>query len=296
MTAYPNPTDFVAHFDGAQTKLRADPNVVEHYWGYEVTPNQRVVDMAVIMRGACALFGVASGFAAFGIWFVPAMMLVTSTLAAKVAVTALFLCVAGLLAKLTARGTRVRVQIDTANGELREVVDGPFGSVFVLAQYGFDVVEAVEIATSPIDTTFGQIHLTVTGVGIGVIPVGDGPVVKLQQLCDRLRCEGRGACGRCGLGRSHRRLRYARTVRHIALRITRRRGIGAVFACLVICADVLCAPSCRATPYGQQNRARGSGRHMGDEHEGICISRAGRTDHRDGAGIGRKLSGGALGL
>lgn len=187
MTAYPNPSDFgVATGTEAQPSVMR-PNVTEHYWGYEVRPNQQVINAAVILRGACALFAVASFCAALGVWMLPAMAFAMSATAGKVAVSALLLCVGGLLTKMTMRGTRVRVQVDTANGELREVVDGPFGSVFVLAHYGLDAVEAVEIVSSADEPSFGQIQLTVANVG--TVPVGDGSVLTLQPLRDRLVCD-----------------------------------------------------------------------------------------------------------
>ncbi len=60
----------------------------------------------------------------------------------------ILVAVAVWAARVAARGTQIRVQVDTANGELREVVDGAFGTVETLARYGIDAVEAVDIVSS----------------------------------------------------------------------------------------------------------------------------------------------------
>lgn len=186
MTAFPNtPHTIRASAFEISHEVIMRPNVREHYWGYEVRSNQHVLTIAQLMRATFGLIAVATGVAALGVWFIPEMAFVGEATTTKALSFILLVALSLFMAKLAARGTRVRVQIDTAKGELREVVDSAFGGSVVLARYGLDAVEAVEVVASQADPSFGQVQLTMNG--LGTIAVGDGAVTMLGPLCDRLR-------------------------------------------------------------------------------------------------------------
>ena len=146
--------------------------------------NEQVIGIAVLMRAMSGLFAGATFVAALGVWLVPAMAFVATAFTAKMTISVLLMCVAFMLARVAARGTRVRIQVDTAVGELREVVDGSFGAGGVLAQYGLDAVEAVEIISSQVNRSFGQIQIRIKG--IGPVPAGDGALSALTPLRNRI--------------------------------------------------------------------------------------------------------------
>jgi len=112
------------------------------------------------------------------------MVFAGSAALSKLALSGALLVLGVFLARIAARGTRVRVQVDTANGELREVIDGAFGAVHTIANYGIDSVRLVNVVSSTKEPSFGQVQLTIEGRG--VIPVGDGAVLTLRSLRDRL--------------------------------------------------------------------------------------------------------------
>ncbi len=191
MTAYPNPTDFADRAtESNQVGISMRPNVTEHFWGYEVRPNEQVINIAVLLRAACGFLTVATLGAAVGVWFLPTMAFVAQAFAAKITVSLVLICVSIVLARVAAQGTCVRVQIDTAAGELREVVDGPFGTDIVLAHYGFDAINAVDVVASRSSASFGQVQISVNG--IGPVPAGDGSLLLIAALRTRLASD-------CGL-------------------------------------------------------------------------------------------------
>ena len=112
------------------------------------------------------------------------MAFVATAFSSKLTVSIVLMIATVLLARIAARGTQVRVQIDTSTGELREVVDGAFGGNLVLSTYGLDAVEAVEVVESTENRGFGQVQIQVRGAN--VISAGDGAVSALAVLRDRI--------------------------------------------------------------------------------------------------------------
>lgn len=184
MTALPNPTDFSGPAYRLPITQVLHPNVTEHFWGYEVRPNEKVISSMVILRGICGLLMVALAAASVGIWMLPASMYLPEPFGMKVAATVVLLCLALLCGRIAAQGSDVRMQIDTAGGELREVVDGPFGRVVTLTAFGLDAVKGVEIVQSAVEPSLGQIQLTLKDGS--VLPVGDGALTALRPLRTRL--------------------------------------------------------------------------------------------------------------
>jgi hypothetical protein len=160
------------------------PNITEHFWGYEVRPNEHVIDVAVLTRAVCGVLTVAMFIAAFGVWLMPAIAFTGSPFLAKVGLSIVLLLAAVLLGRIAARGTRVRLQIDTTSGELREVVDGPMGAIVTLSSFGIDAVEGVDVVASEADRSFGQVQIRLRDQG--KIPAGDGAISALHALRNRL--------------------------------------------------------------------------------------------------------------
>lgn len=184
MTAFPSPTDYLQQSEMPEITATIRPKVVEYYWGYEVSASEHVVDMAVMMRALCGLLACGTLLASLGVWLMPSMAFIGSAFLGKATVSFILLAATVMLALAALRGTKVRVQIDTNNGELREVVDGPLNTVSVLARIGLDAVSSVEVVPSRIDPDFGQIHIHIKGVG--AIAAGDGTLTYLCPLRNRM--------------------------------------------------------------------------------------------------------------
>lgn len=181
MIALPDTLDFVSHAPRAQgTPVVARPNVTQQFWGYEISKSEHIITLASLGRSAAAIAAAASAMATVLVWLVPAMSFVGFAVASKATASGSLAIVAFLLAQYTSRGTQIRVQVDTSSGELREVVDGSFGSVHVLSKYGFDAVTRVDIETSTKDPAFGQIQVSMKRGG--PVVAGDGVVIVLQSL------------------------------------------------------------------------------------------------------------------
>ena len=185
MTAQPHISEFLyTPTPASKQPVFMRPNVTEHFWGFEVRPNEQVFDIAVLMRALTGFFAGAVFIAALGVWLLPSMAFVATAFGSKLIVSVLLMLCTVLLARVAARGTQVRVQFDTSAGELREVVDGAFGGRLVLATYGLDAVQAVEVVESSENRGFGQIQIRVQGAG--AISAGDGAISALAVLRNRI--------------------------------------------------------------------------------------------------------------
>lgn len=185
MTAQPNIAEFLnILIPASKQPVLMRPSVTDHFWGFEVRPNELVIDVAVLMRVLTALFAGATFITALGIWLIPSMALADTAFNLKLAYSIFMMLMTVLLARVAVRGTQVRVQFDTSVGEVREVVDGAFGGRLVLARYGLDAVEAVEVVESRENRGFGQVQIRLRGAN--AISAGDGAVSALAVLRNRI--------------------------------------------------------------------------------------------------------------
>lgn len=183
MTALPDHSDFTPlQAPDGHSLAGMRPNVTEQFWGYAISPREHVIDLGVLLRLALMLVGLGAAIGAFGVWLVPAMAFVGHALLGKVALSAGLASLALMIFARTALGTRVTLQVDTVNGELRETVRAITGKDVVLATYGFDTIAGVQLRPAE---DHAQILLE-TGDG-GLIPAGDGHEVMLTALVARLR-------------------------------------------------------------------------------------------------------------
>jgi len=160
------------------------PNVDEHYWGYAISAQEQSFNLAVVLRALAGTVGLACLIGAVGVWFLPQSYFSGDPAVVKALGAILMTCVAAMLLRYVGRGTSLKIQIDRTTGEVREVVDGVFGSDVVLAHHGMDVIEKIEIMPSSFDPSFGQIQIKVKGKGR--IPAGAGDRVVLRGLRDRI--------------------------------------------------------------------------------------------------------------
>ncbi|PVA08044.1 hypothetical protein [Thalassorhabdomicrobium marinisediminis] len=166
------------------------PRVSERFWGYEVSFNEQVVDLAVLARGVTLLVTIGAFLAAAAVWLLPDGAFTGAAAVSKALISFGLLILSGCLAHFAGRSTRVQVQVDKNAGELREVVKGLTGASIVLTRHGLDTVRSVTVVPSIMHPSLGQVHVTLQDDAR--IAVGDGAVTALYSLRDRLSAD-------CGL-------------------------------------------------------------------------------------------------
>ena len=191
MTTLPDPNEFATIMGGKIARdIQVRPDVQERHWGYEVRPAQINDTINTVIRLGSYLVSLA-----FGVVGILALVSPMQDLGLNHRIQGFFaigsLALAALAAHISSSHRPVRIQVDTAAGELREIVQRPFRGCQVLARYGFDTIAAVEIVTSTKDSSIGQLHARVNGYG--VVPVAQGSISTLRSLRDRLAMD-------CGLG------------------------------------------------------------------------------------------------
>ena len=68
MTAQPNISDFLdTAASAAKQPVFMRANVTEHFWGFEIRPNEQVFDVAVLMRAMTGFFAGAAFIASLGV-------------------------------------------------------------------------------------------------------------------------------------------------------------------------------------------------------------------------------------
>ncbi|MCF2903525.1 hypothetical protein L0666_00860 [Octadecabacter sp. CECT 8868] len=184
MTATPDPCHFVESAVSPQSKSFSRPQVSEVYWGYEASLNEQIVDLSILARGAATILSIAAFIAAAAVWIMPAMTFTGSAFLAKLLISLGALVIGAFTGRHAFRGTRIRVQIDTNVGELRQVITGATGGEITLSRHGLDTVKSVDVVASKMDGSFGQVQVTLNS-GL-VLAVADGAVATLFSLRDRL--------------------------------------------------------------------------------------------------------------
>lgn len=190
MTALPDPNEFITTMGvNTESGVQLHPEIHDRYWGYEVRTTQITDRAAKRIRVAASIFALTLMFLGLTEVASPLVGLeIGSSPYGLISSVALTLAV--LVTYWGSLHRPVRVQVDTATGELREVTKGWFGAEVILARYGMDAIAAVDVVASKKSPSLGQVHVRLNGNG--VIPVGDGAVSALRPLRDRLAAE-------CGL-------------------------------------------------------------------------------------------------
>ena len=182
MTAYPDPTHLTAYSAQRMNQgLPLHPDVREEFWGYTLRMTERSVSAATVVRAMSGLGFVVFLSATISVWMLKSAGLAGS---GSGLLPAVLVTLGWISWSVFRRATPVRVQIDTYAGELREVIDLPFGGVEVLACHGFDAVLDVCVVASTLKDGFGQIR--VSFADSETVPVAAGAISALRPLRDRL--------------------------------------------------------------------------------------------------------------
>ena len=113
----------------------------EAYWGYRIVPQGRLPLVPVLLQSVAMITG-ATFFAAAAVL---ALLAGPSEMMFRVPVIVVLGALGIALMWFASRGTAIQIEVDTINGEVREVVRNRTGAVTVLARYGFDCIGSVFI-------------------------------------------------------------------------------------------------------------------------------------------------------
>lgn len=185
MTAIPDPSSFSDTMTSSPTHgISVLPQVIERFWGYEVSMSQAELGSAAVIRVTAIFVAIVLAAAAAGLMLMPGGLAPDVHAASRGMGSLVLICAAGLAWMLAARCRKIKVQVDTQKGEIRQVTGGRLGNGTVLTCSGLDAVTEVTVVASGFDRTFGQVHVEVSGYG--TIVAGDGAIVGLNRLRDRI--------------------------------------------------------------------------------------------------------------
>lgn len=186
MTALPDIKDFlVAHADRFAPQTAPLFEVEDAYWGYIVRSTETPAFAERVVPVLAWLGGIAFAVAGLGMWMLPQSMLGADVLAMKLGMTSLLAGFAGFLFWYASRGTQTELQIDTALGEVREVVRNHAGRSTLLGRYGFDSIGGVFLHRAPGPDGEADLVLRYRNT-VKTLPVARGQERQLTALRDRL--------------------------------------------------------------------------------------------------------------
>jgi len=187
MTAIPDPSLFAREAQPRSNHVVVVPRVTERFWGYEVVMAQSELVSATVMRAVSTFLSVVFLTSALALMLIPRGGMALDALAFKAPVVLALMALSALSWFVASRCRRVRVQIDTRQGEIRQVMGGRFGPETVLSCHSLDSVTSVNVVASAFDRAFGQVQVRLKGYG--TIAVADGCVTALSGFSARLRAD-----------------------------------------------------------------------------------------------------------
>ena len=186
MTAFPNIDGFSATPRGVETAVEHNCFVVEDtYWGYVVRCTEAEPIWVRIAQGAAWFAGICFAIAAVGLWAVPMTQFEAEILPMKLGATFVLSGIAVYLLWYASRGTHSELQVDTSQGEVREIVRNQAGRPTLLGRHGFDAIGGVLIDRSTLRQ--GRACLVLRyGNTAQFMPVAWGFEAELKALRDRM--------------------------------------------------------------------------------------------------------------
>jgi hypothetical protein len=117
----------------------------EAFWGYIVRPRILAPIRLLISQSLAWGTGILMAMGGAGVWVLPATSANADLLPLRWGISLIFFAFAALLLWYASRGTAAELQVDTALGEVREVMRNRAGRPTLIGRYGFDSVGGVFI-------------------------------------------------------------------------------------------------------------------------------------------------------
>ena len=157
----------------------------ETYWGYIVRSTERRSTAAILGNALCYLFGVSMVAAAAGFVLLPSGLVMDDALSLRLALSVCCLILGWSLILYAHRSGRAEFHVDTARGELREVVRNHRGGSHVTGRYGFDAIGGAFIDRSSRAPGGARLVLRYRNTS-PMLEVAKGHETQLSPLRDRV--------------------------------------------------------------------------------------------------------------
>ncbi|MGZ9812505.1 hypothetical protein ACXN5S_18745 [Pseudoroseicyclus sp. H15] len=190
MTTFPQPNLRSSRRAPAAGRQRqATYRIEEAYWGYvlrQISPLSKLKKLLQMGATLCGIFGLAM---TAGLWLVPLQEDSVALVAFRLVASLVLAGIGSSLLWFGSRGTDAELQVDIAQGELREVIRNRAGLPTLTARYAFRDIGGVFLARRA-GGCRGQAKLVLRlGNTAQVIIVAAGPEETLLPLRDRLGCD-----------------------------------------------------------------------------------------------------------
>lgn len=175
-------------FDTARDRGRPATGfaVEEFYWGYVVRDTRGAPLALVAAQAAAWAGGILCAIAAPGLFVMPGAW-AEGPGGLRLGAAVVFAAVAAILLWFASRGAVAELQIDTRQGEVREIIRNRAGKPTVGGRHGFDSIGGVFIDRTGDRAARGRAVLVIRlGNTAQVLPVATGPAAGLEPLRDRL--------------------------------------------------------------------------------------------------------------
>lgn len=153
--------------------------IEETYWGYRVVPLAMPQVRFVVLQSVALISGAACLAAAATLVFTAESVDLMFRLPIIVIIAALGFA----MMYFASRGMQVQIEVDTINGEVREVVCNRTGGLTVLGRYGFDCIGSVFLQRG--DAIRPTLVLRYRNTA-RTMSVASGPEPDMARLRDRL--------------------------------------------------------------------------------------------------------------
>jgi hypothetical protein len=176
----------VAAFEGRAVSAAPGPKdfaVEDTYWGYIVRARSAPPMGMMIGQAVAWIMGIGLAMAGAGVWVLPATSAASEVLPLRFGVSIIFFAFAAILMWFASRGTEPELQIDTALGEVREVVRNRAGRPSLIGRYGFDAIGNVFVERGAAGR--GLLVMRYKN-SAHVMPVAEGSEMALIRLRDRM--------------------------------------------------------------------------------------------------------------
>ncbi len=160
-------------------------NVQETHWGYVVASTDKPRFALQVTQLAAMLSGGTFAAASLSLLLLPDFLSDGATFPLRAGAAVIFAALAAYLLWYSSRGSQVEYQIDTNQGQVREIVRNRAGRPSLMGVYGFDCIGGVYIERSNQSSGNAALCLRYRNTS-QVVPVAFGYAPDLEALKDRL--------------------------------------------------------------------------------------------------------------
>jgi hypothetical protein len=176
-------------FEASPTKVaakkRARFRVQETHWGYVVATTDKPRLSLQVTQLMAMLSGGTFAAASLSLLLLPDFLSDGAAFPLRAGAAVIFAALAAYLLWYSSRGSQVEYQVDTNQGEVREIVRNRAGRPSLMGVYGFDCIGGVYIERANQSTGNAALCLRYQNTSQKV-PVAFGYAADLEALKDRL--------------------------------------------------------------------------------------------------------------